>query len=310
MCLQDLTKYTFIVLSVVCNMELYFNLPFSLKQMNIVDTPGTNVILQRQQRLTEEFVPRADLLLFVISADRPLTESEVAFLRYTQQWKKKVVFLLNKSDLYQNASELKEAISFIKENARKFLNTEDVLLYPVSARSALEAKLLSFSNTGIDGREPSASESHWKVSNFSEFEKFLYSFLDGSTRMGMERMKLKLETPIAIAERLLSACETLVKEDCQKAFQDLKFVTELVDSVQDYATKMENESIYWRRKTLSLIDMAKSHVLELIKSTLQLSNLGLATSYMFKGEKSAAVPATLRIQNDIIGPALLDAQVS
>ena len=46
-------------------------------QMNIVDTPGTNVILERQQRLTEEFVPRADLLLFVISADRPLTESEV-----------------------------------------------------------------------------------------------------------------------------------------------------------------------------------------------------------------------------------------
>lgn len=45
--------------------------------MNIVDTPGTNVILERQQRLTEEFVPRADLLLFVISADRPLTESEV-----------------------------------------------------------------------------------------------------------------------------------------------------------------------------------------------------------------------------------------
>ena len=47
------------------------------KQMVIVDTPGTNVILQRQQRLTEEFVPRADLLLFVLSADRPLSESEV-----------------------------------------------------------------------------------------------------------------------------------------------------------------------------------------------------------------------------------------
>uniref|UniRef100_A0A6M2EJ57 G domain-containing protein n=1 Tax=Populus davidiana TaxID=266767 RepID=A0A6M2EJ57_9ROSI len=51
-----------------------------LKEMNIVDTPGTNVILQRQQRLTEEFVPRADLLLFVISADRPLTESEVCMI--------------------------------------------------------------------------------------------------------------------------------------------------------------------------------------------------------------------------------------
>ena len=45
--------------------------------MTIVDTPGTNVILQRQQHLTEEFVPCVDLLLFVIFADHPLTGSEV-----------------------------------------------------------------------------------------------------------------------------------------------------------------------------------------------------------------------------------------
>lgn len=38
---------------------------------------GTNVILERQQRLTEEFVPRADLVLSVMSADRPFAESEV-----------------------------------------------------------------------------------------------------------------------------------------------------------------------------------------------------------------------------------------
>lgn len=33
-----------------------------LPQVNVVDTPGTNVILGRQQRLTEEYVPRADLV--------------------------------------------------------------------------------------------------------------------------------------------------------------------------------------------------------------------------------------------------------
>lgn len=42
-----------------------------LEQVNIVDTPGTNVILERQQRLTEEFVPRADLVLFCLSAGMP-----------------------------------------------------------------------------------------------------------------------------------------------------------------------------------------------------------------------------------------------
>lgn len=61
-----------------------------LREVNIVDTPGTNVILDRQQRLTEEYVPRADLVLFVMSADRPFSESEVKFLEYIRQWKKKV----------------------------------------------------------------------------------------------------------------------------------------------------------------------------------------------------------------------------
>jgi hypothetical protein len=41
-------------------------------------------------------VPRADLVLFVLSADRPLSESELAFLKYIRQWRKKVVFVVNK----------------------------------------------------------------------------------------------------------------------------------------------------------------------------------------------------------------------
>ncbi|KAJ6335995.1 hypothetical protein OIU76_006893 [Salix suchowensis] len=193
-----------------------------LKEMNIVDTPGTNVILQRQQRLTEEFVPHADLLLFVFSADKPLTESEVAFLRYIQQWKKKVVFVLNKSDIYRNSSELEEAILFIEENTRKLLNTDDVMLYPMSA---LEAKLSASSDTGKEYSELSVSESHLKITRFYELEQFLYNFLDASTTTGMERIRLTLETPIAIAERLLSACETLVNQDCQYAKQDLTSAT-------------------------------------------------------------------------------------
>ena len=43
-----------------------------LRDLNIVDTPGTNVILERQQRLTEEYVPRADMVLFTMSAGAPL----------------------------------------------------------------------------------------------------------------------------------------------------------------------------------------------------------------------------------------------
>lgn len=274
-----------------------------LKEMTIVDTPGTNVILQRQQRLTEEFVPRADLLLFVISADRPLTGSEIDFLRYSQQWKKKAVFVLNKADIYQNNHDLEEAMSFIKDNIQILLNTEDVILYPVSARSALEAKLIATSNVGRLNEKLSTSDSHCGARSFFELENFLYSFLDGSTIAGMDRMRLKLETPVAIADRLISACETLVTQDYRYAKQDLTAVEDIVNSVNDVALNMVTESLSWRRQTLSLIEATKSRVIELVEANLQLSNFDIIASYAFKGEKNS-MATTLRIQNDIIGPSV------
>ncbi|KAL3827931.1 hypothetical protein ACJIZ3_016733 [Penstemon smallii] len=278
-----------------------------LKEMIIVDTPGTNVILQRQQRLTEEFVPRADLLLFVMSADRPLTESEVTFLRYIQKWKKKIVFVLNKSDLYQNADELEEAIAFIKENTRKMLNAEDITIFPVSARSALEGKV-SASFSGLEKQEESFNTPYEGANKFFNLEEYLYSFLDGTTNNGLERIQLKLETPVKIAERLLSACEKLVREELRQAEQDLMTVNDLVNSVKEYAKKMENESISWKRQILSLIDNAQARAIRLAESTLRISNLDLVTSYVLRGGKSAQMPVTSSLRNDIIEPAVSEAQ--
>ncbi|GFP92283.1 uncharacterized protein in xyna 3'region [Phtheirospermum japonicum] len=293
-----------------------------LKEMIIVDTPGTNVILQRQQRLTEEFVPRADLILFVLSADRPLTESEVAFLRYIQQWKKKIVFVLNKSDMYQSADEawnlkpdptnflslglLEEAIAFIKENTRKMLNAEQVTLYSVSARSALEAKLSSF--RAPEKQEQFLNNPYPGANNFADLEKYLYSFLDASTNNGVERIRLKLQTPVEIAEQLLTSCRKLVTEEWKQAEQDLVTVNNLLSSVKDYALKMENDSISWKRQILSLISDTQARAVKLAESTLQLSNLDLVSSYVLKGDKSAKMPVTSSLRNDIIDPAVSQAQ--
>ncbi|XP_076923259.1 putative transmembrane GTPase FZO-like, chloroplastic [Bidens hawaiensis] len=276
-----------------------------LEHMIIVDTPGTNVILQRQQRLTEEFVPRADLLLFVISADRPLTESEVAFLRYTQQWKKKVVFVLNKSDIYQTPVELEEAVGFIKKNTQKLLNNE-VILFPVSARSALKRKLKT-ANIEETREELTGADSYWETTSFYDLEKYLYSFLDRSTSTGTERMKLKLETPLAIAEQLLSASQKLVEQDLQRAKKDLNSIKELISSVKSYKFKMEIESISWKKQSLSLIDKTQAQVVDLIVSTLRLSNLDIVVSYVFRGNKSP-MPAVSSVRNDVLGPAVLESQ--
>ena len=61
--------------------------------------PGTNAIIRRHEELTRDFVPRADLVLFVTSADRPFTESERGFLEQIREWGKKIVFVVNKIDI-------------------------------------------------------------------------------------------------------------------------------------------------------------------------------------------------------------------
>ena len=54
----------------------------SLRDVTLVDTPGTNSIIVEHAALTESFVHRAELVLFVTSADHPFTESERQFLQF------------------------------------------------------------------------------------------------------------------------------------------------------------------------------------------------------------------------------------
>src|SRR5512141_2443414 len=103
------------------NFAIYtYPLPL-LKDLNIVDTPGTNAVIRYHERLTEEFVPRSDLVLFTTSADHPLTESERQFLERILAWGKKVVFALNKSDIIEDESALKKERPFVLNHAASVL---------------------------------------------------------------------------------------------------------------------------------------------------------------------------------------------
>jgi predicted GTPase len=81
-----------------------------LRDINLVDTPGTNAVVQRHQELTEEFVPRSDLVLFVTSADRPFSESERAFMECIRSWGKKVIVVVNKIDILEGGGEVAQVL--------------------------------------------------------------------------------------------------------------------------------------------------------------------------------------------------------
>ena len=96
--------------------------PF-LDDLNIVDTPGTNAIFREHERLTSEFVPQADLVLFVTSADRPFTESERIFLEQIKDWGKKIVVVINKIDLLEERG-ARAGVRFVADHARPLFGSD------------------------------------------------------------------------------------------------------------------------------------------------------------------------------------------
>jgi len=155
-----------------------------LAELNIVDTPGTNAIIRQHETITQQFVPRSDLVLFVTSADRPFTESERQFLEKLRDWGKKVLIVLNKIDLFQSREEIEQVTTFIAENARTLLGITPEI-FPVSARLALRAKL--------------GEQELWEPSCFEALENYIRDTLDEKSRLS-----LKFMNPLGVGSHLLN----------------------------------------------------------------------------------------------------------
>ena len=111
-----------------------------LRDLRLVDTPGTNAIVRQHQLLTERFLPRSDLILFVTSSERPFTQSEKEFLELIKTWGKKVAVVVNKIDLL-NSEDRKEVMDFVRGAARSTLEV-GVPVFAASARQGPEGGAL------------------------------------------------------------------------------------------------------------------------------------------------------------------------
>jgi len=108
-----------------------------LKEVAIVDTPGTNAIVEHHQEITEQFIPASDLIVFVFEAKNPYRQSAWDFFDYIHEdWRKKIVFVLQQKDL-MNEGDLKINMNGVKEHAAK-KGIYDPRVFAVSAKMELD----------------------------------------------------------------------------------------------------------------------------------------------------------------------------
>lgn len=179
-----------------------------LRQISIVDTPGTNAILREHEALTAEFIPRSDLVLFLTSSDRPFTESERSFLDQIKAWGKKIVLVLNKIDMLGSDEELQQVVQFVTESAQRLIG-DIPAIFPVSARLAQQAK--------------HGKPEVWATSRFEALERFVTETLDDNGRF-----RLKLLNPIGVGSKLVGKQLDSVQHDLDSLSED----SSLLDDIQ------------------------------------------------------------------------------
>jgi len=192
-----------------------------LQQISIVDTPGTNAIIKKHQAITEEFVPRSDLVLFITSADRPFTESERAFLEQIASWGKKIVFVINKIDIFDTQEELAQVTGFVRENGTRLLGvTPDI--FAVSSRRALKAK--------------QGDPAQWTVSGFESLEIYIHDTLDETSRL-----RLKFLNPLGVGDNLVGKYTSITNNRLKLLVDDFETLANLERQLEVYRQDMNRD---------------------------------------------------------------------
>ena len=192
-----------------------------LQELSIVDTPGTNSIIQRHQEITSRFVPRADLVLFVTSADRPFTDSERIFLERIRDWGKKVVVVVNKVDILQNEAALENIARFVANGVRDTLQIEPPI-FMVSAHLAQRAK--------------HGDPALWEQSRFEALERYIQDSLDESGRL-----RLKLANPLGVGSHLVARYLEIIQERLALLQEDATMLDDVERQLDMYQQDMNRD---------------------------------------------------------------------
>ena len=108
-----------------------------LREITMVDTPGTNSIVRDHQTITENYIPQSDLVVFVFSAVNPHTKSAWELLTLiSKQWHRKVVFVLQQADRASHR-ELTTNLEHVKQYARD-RQVENPIVFTLSAKREIE----------------------------------------------------------------------------------------------------------------------------------------------------------------------------
>ncbi len=139
-----------------------------LRDFHIVDTPGSDATVAENWIISENFAPRADLIIVVFNTVRPWGDTPWQFLqRLPESARRNVLCVLQQADL-RAEREIAAVRDHLRQTALQRLG-RTFPIFPVSAKKAFLAR-----TTGVD------KERLWEESRFEPFERQVSQAIAGN----------------------------------------------------------------------------------------------------------------------------------
>jgi len=221
----------------------------NLENLYIVDTPGTNVTIEQHEQITQNFIPRADIIFFTIGAERAVTGSESEFIKFLKDdWKKKIVFLLNKIDIASDDEEYNELIQHSTSELQRIFSIEPHII-PISAKRELD-KTESI-NSGFD-----------------ELRKYLFETLSED-----EKIRIKLNYSLDLSLKLAEETEISIEENLLKINKDIQKLNDFESRIEGMKEDLiENSGQFTERIRSRLLEF-KNRGIEFIDNLIRFENI-------------------------------------
>jgi GTP-binding protein EngB required for normal cell division len=104
--------------------------------LRLVDTPGLGSVFKYNTETSEEWLPHVGAAILAVSADRPLSDSDLTLLRELARYTPKILLLLTKVDLL-SLGQQKEVIGFFKNTLQREIS-QNLPVYPYSTKIRTE----------------------------------------------------------------------------------------------------------------------------------------------------------------------------
>jgi GTP-binding protein EngB required for normal cell division len=206
-----------------------------LKQgMMFIDTPGIGSLHLNNTLSTYEYLPKIDAAIFITSSDPAISEIEIKLLDEILNVTPNIFFILNKID-YLDGAEIDEVIAYMKSHLNSRFIKNEITLFPVSSRIALNSKINN-DNHSLEQSGLINFENHLLKYFYSEKENILITSvkrqlinLIKEIEMGLELEAKSLLLPI---EELKIKQKTLIESLDYFSKDDLIFLNKIRNDIK------------------------------------------------------------------------------